>query len=121
MGSREGLLALRCKGCGQAFSWKCQHCGKRVKLNGSREDRPEIDHIVPISAGGAHVWDNVQLLCRDCNSRKSAKLQGQGRLFGNMSGLIPHRGTEMPVAPKQSADGQSDFSGCEMTKTGDRL
>lgn len=32
---------------------------------------PSIDHIIPISAGGKHAWDNVQLACRICNTRKS--------------------------------------------------
>lgn len=31
---------------------------------------PSIDHIVPIAKGGLHQWDNVQLLCRHCNSVK---------------------------------------------------
>jgi 5-methylcytosine-specific restriction endonuclease McrA len=32
-----------------------------------------LDHIVPLALGGSHTDDNVQLLCRSCNSRKSAK------------------------------------------------
>jgi len=31
---------------------------------------PELDHIVPLSKGGAHAVDNFQLLCRSCNSSK---------------------------------------------------
>jgi 5-methylcytosine-specific restriction endonuclease McrA len=30
-----------------------------------------LDHIVPLSQGGGHTWDNAQLLCLSCNSRKS--------------------------------------------------
>lgn len=33
----------------------------------------ELDHKIPIAAGGHHSLDNVQPLCRDCNARK-----GQG-------------------------------------------
>ncbi len=29
-----------------------------------------IDHIMPLSKGGLHLWNNVQLLCRQCNSAK---------------------------------------------------
>lgn len=32
---------------------------------------PSIDHIVPISKGGGHTWENVQLAHRLCNIRKS--------------------------------------------------
>lgn len=35
---------------------------------------PSIDHIKPISLGGLHSWDNVQLAHRGCNSRKSNKV-----------------------------------------------
>jgi len=33
-----------------------------------------IDHVVPVSLGGPHVWSNVQLAHCGCNSRKGAKL-----------------------------------------------
>ncbi len=32
-----------------------------------------VDHIIPLSRGGRHVVDNIQLLCKTCNLRKSAK------------------------------------------------
>ena len=31
---------------------------------------PSIDHIRPLSKGGSHTWDNVQLAHRQCNSIK---------------------------------------------------
>jgi 5-methylcytosine-specific restriction endonuclease McrA len=36
--------------------------------------RWEIDHIIPISKGGAHAYANVQLSHRRCNRSKSARL-----------------------------------------------
>lgn len=36
---------------------------------------PSIDHIHPLSKGGSHTWDNVQLLCLECNSSKSDKVE----------------------------------------------
>lgn len=32
---------------------------------------PSIDHIIPVSKGGTHTWDNVQLAHFKCNSDKS--------------------------------------------------
>ena len=28
------------------------------------------DHVIPMSRGGTSTWDNVQVLCRSCNSKK---------------------------------------------------
>lgn len=40
----------------------CQHCGARQYLS--------IDHIVPESRGGTLALDNLQTLCKSCNSSK---------------------------------------------------
>jgi hypothetical protein len=34
-------------------------------------DRATIEHVVPLSRGGAHDWDNVVLCCWQCNVRKN--------------------------------------------------
>jgi 5-methylcytosine-specific restriction endonuclease McrA len=63
--------------------WRCQLCGVRTpkRLRGTRDDRaPELDHIIPIAAGGGHLWENVQCSCRKCNIAKGAKPLGQLRL-----------------------------------------
>lgn len=33
------------------------------------------DHIVPVALGGRNVRDNVQVMCRACNSSKGARPQ----------------------------------------------
>lgn len=33
-------------------------------------DYPSVDHVLPISKGGTHTWDNVKLAHRLCNSLK---------------------------------------------------
>ena len=53
----------------------CQICGKVCnpldKTWGSfGPDFPTLDHIIPLSKGGAHSWDNVQCACGNCNSHK---------------------------------------------------
>jgi len=47
--------------------WRCGLCGLQL----SRQVEPHVDHIRPISLGGANSLDNLQLLCRDCNLGKS--------------------------------------------------
>lgn len=42
----------------------CAACG----VEGSRL---EIDHVVPVAAGGSHTLANVRLLCRRCNASKA--------------------------------------------------
>jgi len=63
--------------------WRCQLCGCKTprRLRGKNQPTsPEIDHIIPISQGGGHTWDNVQCACRKCNMKKGAVIRGQLRL-----------------------------------------
>jgi 5-methylcytosine-specific restriction endonuclease McrA len=41
---------------------KCGMCGEEKKLT--------KDHIIPLSEGGTDYIDNIQPLCRNCNSKK---------------------------------------------------
>lgn len=55
--------------------WRCKACGVDTPkaLRGAHgPNAPELDHIVPMSRGGAHEASNMQCLCRSCNQRKSA-------------------------------------------------
>lgn len=57
-------------------NWHCKNCGietPKAKSGTFDDDAPEMDHIVPFVLGGAHVWDNVQCLCRKCNLDKHGK------------------------------------------------
>jgi hypothetical protein len=64
--------------------WICQLCKRKTprRLRGSYNARaPELDHIIPLAAGGEHSYRNTQCACRECNGRKRAKPLGQLRLF----------------------------------------
>lgn len=46
----------------------------RCCLCGYADPYIEFDHIIPRSKGGSNTVDNIQLLCRGCNRKKSDKL-----------------------------------------------
>lgn len=44
---------------------RCVCCGRKTKLH--------IDHITPVSKGGVTSIENIQPLCKSCNSKKGVK------------------------------------------------
>lgn len=57
----------------------CQICGKLTDWNNLKNGHigktyPTLDHITPLSKGGTHTWDNVQLAHMGCNAGKCDKL-----------------------------------------------
>lgn len=51
---------------------KCYICGCEtdITLDVNDDKYPNIEHVIPISKGGTHTWDNVRLSCRRCNMDK---------------------------------------------------
>jgi 5-methylcytosine-specific restriction endonuclease McrA len=63
--------------------WRCHLCGIKTpkRLRGTHEDNaPELDHIVPLAAGGEHSRRNTACSCRKCNGLKADRPLGQLRL-----------------------------------------
>jgi hypothetical protein len=61
--------------------WKCNGCGIELSINDrgkSVPHAPQLDHIKPLSKGGTHTKDNVQLLCAACNINKSDHYEERG-------------------------------------------
>lgn len=53
----------------------CQLCGlpvddKDIENGHAKGLYPSLDHIIPLSKGGTHTWNNVQLAHMACNSGK---------------------------------------------------
>lgn len=67
-----GKLAKRdnniCWICGLFVDWTDKRPGNNTTVVGDMY--PSIDHIIPISKGGMHSWDNVALAHMKCNSWK---------------------------------------------------
>ena len=55
--------------------WTCGLCGEQVDrtLKWPHADSPSLDHVQPLSKGGAHDPDNVQLAHLRCNVAKGAR------------------------------------------------
>ena len=54
---------------------RCERCGTRAR-------RLQTDHVIPVSQGGTHHADNLQVLCSgpgSCHARKTAGDSHTGR------------------------------------------
>jgi 5-methylcytosine-specific restriction endonuclease McrA len=49
---------------------RCNSCKRKFSSN----LKPTMDHVIPLSKGGLHSFENIQALCKKCNSTKQAKL-----------------------------------------------
>jgi 5-methylcytosine-specific restriction endonuclease McrA len=74
----------------------CQYCGNPAD---------SIDHVIPRSRGGQHVWDNVVAACRRCNSQKRDRMLHETTMRLRRAPAAPHSATwfllhdrTMPIA-----------------------
>lgn len=100
--------ARPCLHCGRPvpFGKRCSDCGKtkargygsdwdrvrqdvlerdgyrcRLRLDGCTETATQVDHIVPMSKGGARLDPaNLRSSCASCNARQRHRTAGPGRL-----------------------------------------
>lgn len=57
-------------------AWTCGICTEPIDPDVKYPDRrsASTDHIVPVSAGGGHVIENMQAAHLDCNMRKGKRV-----------------------------------------------
>ena len=58
----------QCKLCLMTIDKYAKHYKGKLNLQG-----PSLDHIIPVSKGGTHTWNNVQLAHYICNSLRGNK------------------------------------------------
>jgi 5-methylcytosine-specific restriction endonuclease McrA len=69
----------RLKGGGGSYTAKewidlCNKFQNRCLCCGNSDLKLTVDHIVPISKGGANYIENIQPLCKSCNSKKHTNI-----------------------------------------------
>ena len=60
----------------------CFYCGVELQFARAKDRKfnsndATIEHRLPLSRGGKHVWDNVVLACRECNLSKNMKTESE--------------------------------------------
>ena len=68
---------------------RCQYCGAAAE---------NIDHVIPRSRGGRHVWDNVVASCRPCNARKRDHMLEESGMKLRRPPSVPRQRTFILVA-----------------------
>jgi 5-methylcytosine-specific restriction enzyme A len=61
----------------------CQHCIKRGRV----QPATDVDHVIPHKGNEELFWrGELQSLCKECHSRKTAEEQGHGRAEIDVTG-----------------------------------
>ncbi len=70
-------------------SARCQYCAAPAE---------SIDHVLPRSRGGEHIWENVVAACRPCNTRKRDRLLSETTMTLRRRPGVPRELTWVAVA-----------------------
>lgn len=80
---------------------KLQNVSARMAKKILADINPEIlqfDHIVPVAAGGKTVFENLRLLCRNCNLRAAVVFYGREKMASHLSDIRRPYGSGPPPA-----------------------
>lgn len=58
------------------YAGKCQGCECRTVMGlfPQQDHSATMEHKIPLSHGGDHTWENVTLLCYQCNTTNNEKI-----------------------------------------------
>jgi 5-methylcytosine-specific restriction endonuclease McrA len=83
---------------------RCQYCGSGAE---------NIDHVIPRSRGGEHVWENVVAACQPCNAKKGDKMLENTAMVLRKKPQAPHALTWVLVAVGNVRPDWEPFLGIE--------
>lgn len=83
---------------------RCQYCSSGAE---------NIDHVVPRSRGGLHIWENVVAACQPCNAKKGDKMLEQTAMQLRRRPQAPHALTWVLVAVGNVRPDWEPFLGIE--------
>lgn len=83
-------------------NYTCQYCERQVS-------DLTIDHIIPRSRGGLHVWDNVVSACKTCNHRKGGKSIAEARMKLHQQPHEPRAGLYYTIERRLDTSVQVDW------------
>ncbi len=83
---------------------RCQYCQATAE---------NIDHVIPRSRGGQHVWENVVAACQPCNAKKGDKMLEQTTMVLRRKPQAPHALTWVLVAVGNVRPDWEPFLGLE--------
>ena len=72
----------------------CQYCGEQFTSH-----ELTFDHVIPRSAGGRTIWENILLACIDCNHKKRNQMPNySGRRGSDKHGMRPLKEPRRPTS-----------------------
>lgn len=54
----------------EAQNHRCCYCGLRM-VAGDHDSYPTLEHVTPLSSGGADELANIVIACRGCNEERN--------------------------------------------------